>query len=119
MNFSETFQQLLEQSVETDRRLARTIGKHIDNQVQILSDVPFEPEPELLPLMEERRGPVAKDFAGFTNQQLKALLTAYQIKGRGRKGLKKADRIALLVEHGIEPLTYEFLLAEYMRNKCA
>ena len=48
--------------------------------------------------------------------ELRSLLTAYNIKGRGRKGLKRADRVVLLVKNNVPALTFGFLLDFYLQS---
>ena len=102
------FDALLENIASTDRRIARRTGEHIDRMKTGLSDLEEAGQQyALLPAKE-------KDFKCMRDLELKSLLTAYGVKGRGRKGLKKADRISLLVQHKVPALTFEFLLDFYL-----
>ena len=102
------FDALLENIVSADRRIARRAGEHIDRMKVGLSDLREAGQQyELLPAKE-------KDFECMRDVELKSLLTAYGVKGRGRKGLKKADRISLLIQHKVPALTFKFLLDFYL-----
>lgn len=61
------------------------------------------------------------DFASCTDKQLIQMLKDAGVKGihsRGGKRLRKADRIALCIEHGLQqPPSYEFLLDFWLANR--
>ena len=99
---------------ETDRRHARRTGLHIDRQLQTLKE--FE-ESETRDQLALPTAGTSKDFEELTVKQLDSLLRHYKIRNRSsknRKRLKKADKIALAVEHGLPCFTYEFLLQQYL-----
>lgn len=105
---------LIETMVSTDRRMARRTGEHLDRMQEGLSDLREEPQRLALPPSS------AADFQKFTDADLMKLLKAYGVKGyTSRKGyrLKKADRIALAVEHGVPALSFDFLLGFYLQSR--
>ena len=104
---------LIERIVENDRRLARRTGEHIDRMQAGLKEIQIEDEHKAVLALPPSK---ADAFKGMTDRQLRSLLTSYKIKGRGRKGLKKADRVALLVEHNVPALSYDFLLNSYLQS---
>ena len=111
MAIAESLRQAVALSNEKDKELARLIGGHIDRQTAIL-DTPIEPlssQPALAPSK-------SSDFAQMRDVELRSLLTAYNIKGRGRKGLKRADRVVLLVKNNVPALTFGFLLDFYLQS---
>lgn len=100
--------------VETDRRHARRAGMHIDRQLQTLKE--FEESKTCEQIALPPAG-TSKDFKNLRVNELDALLRHYKIRNRSSKGgkrLKKADKIALAVEHGLPCITYEFLLQQYL-----
>jgi len=110
MTIADSLRLAVSVSNEKDKELARLIGGHIDKQAALL-DSPLEPGRTLQVL----EGGKERDFDGMRDAELKSLLTAYKIQGRGRKGLKKADRVALLVKHNVPALTFGFLLDFYLK----
>lgn len=105
--------QLIGQMVDTDRRMARRTGKHLDRMQKGLAEL--HPQSQHLALPPS----TAADFQKFNDADIKKLLKAYGVKGyTSRKGyrLKKADRIALAVEHGVPALSFDFLLGFYLQS---
>jgi len=112
---------LIEKMVATDRRMARRTGQHIDQMMAGLAELSGDPPftTDEIPALPPS---AAAGFKSITDANLKRLLKAYGVKGyTQRKGyrLKKADRVALAVEHGIPALSYDFLLSAYLGGKCA
>ncbi|ABB34314.1 hypothetical protein [Synechococcus sp. CC9605] len=107
---------VIERSVEADRTLARLVGQHIDDSakgLRELKDISTKEEAaETYQLVGTALGPASFDeLNALTDKRLRQMLTAQKIPGRGAKGMKKADRIQLLLDHKAPMLpSYEQLL---------
>lgn len=103
------FDLVLNAIIDNEKRSARRIGKHVDDTKAALRELKEAPAPKALP--------AASDFKGMTDSSLKRLLKAYGVKGyttRNGVRLKKDDRIALAIEHGVPALSFDFLLNFYL-----
>ena len=107
---------VIERSVEADRTLARLVGQHIDDTARGLRELreisTQEEAAETYQLVGAALGPASYDtLNSLTDKRLRQMLTAQKIPGRGRKGMKKGDRIQLLMDHKAPMLpNYEQLL---------
>ena len=107
---------VIERSVEADRTLARLVGQHIDDTARGLRELreisTQEEAAETYQLVGAALGPASYDtLNSLTDKRLRQMLTAQKIPGRGRKGMKKGDRIQLLMDHKAPMLpSYEQLL---------
>ena len=107
---------VIERSVEADRTLARLIGNHIDVTARGLRELreisTQEETAETYQLVGAALGPASYEtLNSLTDKRLRQMLTAQKIPGRGRKGMKKGDRIQLLMDHKAPMLpSYEQLL---------
>ena len=107
---------VIERSVEADRTLARLVGQHIDDTARGLRELreisTQEEIAETYQLVGAALGPASYDtLNSLTDKRLRQMLTAQKIPGRGRKGMKKGDRIQLLMDHKAPMLpSYEQLL---------
>jgi len=107
---------VIERSVEADRTLARLVGQHIDDTARGLRELreisTQEEAAETYQLIGAALGPASYDtLNSLTDKRLRQMLTAQKIPGRGRKGMKKGDRIQLLMDHKAPMLpSYEQLL---------
>jgi len=107
---------VIERSVEADRTLARLVGQHIDDTARGLRELreisTQEETAETYQLVGAALGPASYDtLKSLTDKRLRQMLTAQKIPGRGRKGMKKGDRIQLLMDHKAPMLpSYEQLL---------
>lgn len=107
---------VIERSVEADRTLARLVGQHIDDTARGLRELreisTQEETAETYQLVGAALGPASYDtLKSLTDKRLRQMLTAQKIPGRGRKGMKKGDRIQLLIDHKAPMLpSYEQLL---------
>ena len=107
---------VIERSVEADRTLARLVGQHIDDTARGLRELreisTQEETAETYQLVGAALGPASYDtLNSLTDKRLRQILTAQKIPGRGRKGMKKGDRIQLLMDHKAPMLpNYEQLL---------
>ena len=107
---------VIERSVEADRTLARLVGQHIDDTARGLRELreisTQEETAETYQLVGAALGPGAYDTLNLlTDKRLRQILTAQRIPGRGSKGMKKGDRIQLLMDHKAPMLpNYEQLL---------
>ena len=107
---------VIERSVEADRTLARLVGQHIDDTARGLRELreisTQEETAETYQLVGAALGPASYDtLNSLTDKRLRQMLTAQKIPGRGRKGMKKGDRIQLLMDHKAPMLpSYEQLL---------
>ena len=107
---------VIERSVEADRTLARLVGQHIDDTARGLRELreisTQEETAETYQLVGAALGPASYDtLNSLTDKRLRQMLTAQKIPGRGRKGMKKGDRIQLLMDHKAPMLpNYEQLL---------
>ena len=107
---------VIERSIEADRTLARLVGQHIDDTARGLRELreisTQEETAETYQLVGAALGPASYDtLKSLTDKRLRQMLTAQKIPGRGRKGMKKGDRIQLLMDHKAPMLpSYEQLL---------
>lgn len=107
---------VIERSIEADRTLARLVGQHIDDTARGLRELreisTQEEAAETYQLVGAALGPASYDtLNSLTDKRLRQMLTAQKIPGRGRKGMKKGDRIQLLMDHKAPMLpSYEQLL---------
>ena len=107
---------VIERSIEADRTLARLVGQHIDDTARGLRELreisTQEETAETYQLVGAALGPASYDtLNSLTDKRLRQMLTAQKIPGRGRKGMKKGDRIQLLMDHKAPMLpSYEQLL---------
>ena len=107
---------VIERSVEADRSLARLIGQHIDDTARGLRELreinTKEETAETYQLVGAALGPASYEaLSSLTDKRLRQMLTAQKIPGRGRTGMKKGDRIQLLLDHKAPMLpSYEQLL---------
>ena len=107
---------VIERAVEADRTLARLVGQHIDDTARGLRELreisTQEETAETYQLVGAALGPASYDtLKSLTDKRLRQILTAQKIPGRGRKGMKKGDRIQLLMDHKAPMLpSYEQLL---------
>ena len=107
---------VIERSVEADRTLARLVGQHTDDTARGLCELreisSQEEAAETYQLVGAALGPASYDtLNSLTDKRLRQMLTAQKIPGRGRKGMKKGDRIQLLMDHKAPmPPSYEQLL---------
>ena len=107
---------VIERSIEADRTLARLVGQHIDETARGLRELreisTQEETAETYQLVGAALGPASYDtLNSLTDKRLRQMLTAQKIPGRGRKGMKKGDRIQLLMDHKAPMLpSYEQLL---------
>ena len=107
---------VIERSVEADRSLARLIGQHIDDTARGLRELreinTEEETAETYQLVGVALGPASYEtLSSLTDKRLRQMLTAQKIPGRGRTGMKKGDRIQLLLDHKAPMLpSYEQLL---------
>ena len=95
---------VIERSVEADRTLARLVGQHIDDTARGLRELreisTQEETAETYQLVGAALGPGSYDTLNLlTDKRLRQILTAQRIPGRGSKGMKKGDRIQLLMDH--------------------
>ena len=107
---------VIERSIEADRSLAKLIGQHIDNTARGLRELreinTKEESAETYQLVADALGPAPfEELNALTDKRLRQMLTAQKIPGRGTKGMKKGDRIQLLMDHKAPMLpSYEQLL---------
>ena len=107
---------VIERSVEADRTLARLVGQHIDDTARGLRELreisTQEETAETYQLVGAALGPGSYDTLNLlTDKRLRQILAAQRIPGRGSKGMKKGDRIQLLMDHKAPMLpNYEQLL---------
>ncbi len=107
---------VIERSVEADRTLARLVGQHIDDTARGLRELreisTQEETAETYQLVGAALGLGSYDTLNLlTDKRLRQILTAQRIPGRGSKGMKKGDRIQLLMDHKAPMLpNYEQLL---------
>ncbi|QNJ00709.1 hypothetical protein SynA1562_01881 [Synechococcus sp. A15-62] len=96
--------------------MARLVGQHIDDTARGLRELreisTQEETAETYQLVGAALGPASYDtLNSLTDKRLRQMLTAQKIPGRGRKGMKKGDRIQLLMDHKAPMLpSYEQLL---------
>lgn len=116
MTLSSDFNALYDQMVATDRRMARRVGEHLDTTMQLTKQLR---ETDATPTAPALPTSTPADFTSINDADLKKLLKAYGVKGytqRNGKRLRKADRVALAIEHNVPPLSYSFLLDQYLRS---
>ena len=107
---------VIERSVEADRTLAHLVGQHIDDTARGLRELreisTKEESADTYLLVGAALGPASYDaLNSLTDKRLRQMLTAQKIPGRARKGMKKGDRIQLLMDHKAPMLpSYEQLL---------
>lgn len=105
----------LDALIANERRSARRTGEFLDRLNQGLKDLKSSTPPARPQLPPAS----AAAFNAMTDAALKQLLKAAGVKGyttaKGKR-LRKADRVALCVEHKLQPLTYDFLLAFYIEH---
>ena len=107
---------VIERSIEADRSLARLVGQHIDDTARGLRELreisTKEETTETYQLVGAALGPAPfEELNALNDKRLRQILTAQKIPGRGTKGMKKGDRIQLLMDHKAPMLpNYEQLL---------
>ena len=113
---------VIERSIEADRSLAKLVGQHIDNTARGLRELreinTKEESAETYQLVAAALGPAPfEELNALTDKRLRQMLTAQKIPGRGTKGMKKGDRIQLLMDHKAPILpSYEQLLRFWYDN---
>ena len=104
---------------ETDKKLARLVGQHIENTAAGLQDLRAAIEAKQLAPSNFRSLPAASadELSSLKVVDLKAIATRMNLTGRS-KAKRKADIVAFLVDHRAPMApSYEQLLAFWVEHR--